>query len=328
LIIGHRVVLGVDCCHSASGPTSEGLSVVADLLRDLRKPVLYWTLTHFHYDHFQGFGYLLDQLGGQITKVLVPNSYTSGDIADEVAIEAAAESSDATSFIRAKNEFVSVKRALLARSLNGKVITVSGSHTLFDWNLTPESGRSARIRSFVWGPDYRLGTRLRGRAAKQRLAGGTSRSAGNHSSYLVHLSCGRFQALLLGDAPCSRSQEFKTKIPTSSSFLLKVAHHGAEDGTSAELLAGLNRKAPNTFALLCPFKNQGLPRKETLELLEASGYQMIITEPAGRSSTLEQDLLRMPGSPIDGRQIRAWSPGTATKRLTFGDWGASVLRSE
>lgn len=59
-------------------------------------------------------------------------------------------------------------------------------------------------------------------------------------------------------------------------FVLKVAHHGALDGTNALLLDKLRHvAAPSRVAVICLFRNHRLPHPSTLTLLRESGFEVV-----------------------------------------------------
>jgi beta-lactamase superfamily II metal-dependent hydrolase len=106
-----------------------------------------------------------------------------------------------------------------------------------------------------------------------------SRAVANQGSYIIHIKCGKFEGLFLGDAPCFRTEQvLSMREPYDAEIIfLKVAHHGSDDGTNRSLIERLCDAVPSIatrYAMITPFKHHKLPRIETIELLKEHSFQV------------------------------------------------------
>ena len=96
----------------------------------------------------------------------------------------------------------------------------------------------------------------------------------NDDSLLLSLEYGEARALFLADASAEVSEAI-----AGDTDLLKVAHHGAQDGTSARLLADTT---PSAAVISVGRDNSyGHPSSRVLDLLEAAGAQIYRTDQSG-----------------------------------------------
>ena len=103
---------------------------------------------------------------------------------------------------------------------------------------------------------------------------GFSTNSANDDSLILRLEYGDARALFLADASAEITEGLAGDID-----LLKVAHHGARDGTNAALLAETTPSA----AMISVGRNNsyGHPVPRVLQLLEASGARIFRTDRSG-----------------------------------------------
>ncbi len=103
---------------------------------------------------------------------------------------------------------------------------------------------------------------------------GISADSANEDSLILRMEYGDARALFLADAPAEVAEGLAGDID-----LMKVAHHGARDGTSAALLA---ETSPSAAVISVGRDNSyGHPAEATLELLEAAGAKVWRTDQSG-----------------------------------------------
>jgi len=93
----------------------------------------------------------------------------------------------------------------------------------------------------------------------------------NDSSIVFRLVCGKFEALLTGDAPEMVQKLLLRQGIVSEADILKVAHHGAKDGSDE----GFLKKANPELAIISVGENNRYdhPHKEALEEIRNAGVE-------------------------------------------------------
>lgn len=309
LTVGGRLVVGFDCCDALVRPGHRGLTYLERILSGCHEPHVIWVLTHFHFDHFQSFTTLLDQIGVHLKKIFVPGNYTSADLAD-LSNEARADGG-LQEFYRAKDEYSRLKRQLESPSLSPLVGTFVGSY-LFNIGLRLPTGKMIPIDADLFGPNYQVAEEVGGQGVKEYEEDKkTKRTHANHTSYIARVRAGQFDSLFLGDSPAVRTIGHGVRCNDSVNlFVLKVAHHGAEDGTSADLLACAGNNATKRVALVCPFKAHGLPKASVLESLENAGFQPKVCGPQRPSQRLKDLVLSGADLPVNKATLEVYSHGS------------------
>jgi len=96
---------------------------------------------------------------------------------------------------------------------------------------------------------------------------------------VLHISFGRFSALLTGDLEKSGEKRLVSQSINLHSLLLKVAHHGSRFGTTDALLG---RVQPQ-WAVVSVGRNNpfGHPSRETMERIRRHGARSFLTMNAG-----------------------------------------------
>lgn len=135
-----------------------------------------------------------------------------------------------------------------AKSLGSEIITVKAGDTI---ELSSES--FAKVLS----PDA-----------------GISASPANEDSMMLHVVCGEISALFTGDMPAASMPENLPDID-----ILKVSHHGSRSGTDPGMLT---ETSPSVAIISVGEGNShGHPTREALELLYASGAEVLRTDLCG-----------------------------------------------
>jgi len=132
----------------------------------------------------------------------------------------------------------------------------------------------------------------------------------NDNSVGIRVEHGTFSVLLPGDAERAERAWWEQKVPSlcAGSTILKLAHHGSNNGTDARWL-GLVR--PELAVASVGAGNEyGHPGSETLALLARSGIPLLRTDRDG-SVVVESD---EQGWRVVGRRIAARSPPAARSR--------------
>lgn len=130
--------------------------------------------------------------------------------------------------------------------------------------------RGVPIRMLAAGDEVRLSPNV---VARSRYPASDSRAQGNARSLVLHVDSPWGSALLLGDWPISAEIR---GLPDCD--LLKVAHHGADDGTSAMLLF----ETTPTAAFVSVGRNSyGHPAQALLDRLRAQGARVYRSDKCG-----------------------------------------------
>ena len=111
-------------------------------------------------------------------------------------------------------------------------------------------------------------------------------ASSNDNSIVLHISYGRFSALLPGDLEKAGEQEILERHRNLSSSLLKVAHHGSRSGTSNAWLA----RAGPRWAVVSVGRNNpfGHPSPQVMARLREHGVRTFLTMDDG-AITFETD---------------------------------------
>lgn len=286
--IGKRIVLGIDCCPLIVQENLVGDSYLGRILSNVSQDsYIFWLLTHYHFDHFQGLASLLERFGDRLQSIVIPHDYLPADFVHLLSLDAELETRTGSAYFQARNEYERL-RSILA---NGGVVEVqgqrSGRGTWFKTRLKQrKTGKSIDVCATLDGlspPKLAalVGDGL-GKLVKNPVSAKKKRQLGNEGSYVLHLRVGDFDGVFLGDAPAIRTQtvDWNGLIGRDGDILLKVSHHGAADGTSEALLSKLegkvNEKKKRT-ALVAPFKAHGLPRLSTIDQLKKFGFEVRVT---------------------------------------------------
>ena len=289
IVIGKRIVIGIDSCFLAMKNTLTEPSYVERLLESVGSDAhVFWLLTHYHFDHFYGLASFLERCGERLRSLIVPLDYLPADLVHLLALDAEKESGSGDAYFQATSEYERLRNILAKGAVSNVESGRSGFGTWFKTDLrslrdgrrvavcaTLDCIRPSKLASFLGGSMSEV--------AKNPMSAKKNRKLGNEGSYVLHLGVGKFSGVFLGDAPAKRTKEvnWKDLLKGGGDLLLKVAHHGAKDGTSEDLLLvlgsikdGESRKARK--ALIAPFAAHGLPRKTVIELLNGSGFDVRI----------------------------------------------------
>jgi beta-lactamase superfamily II metal-dependent hydrolase len=288
IIIGGTVIIGIDSCRSFVQRPDDRQSLLEQKLYGIKSPIsLFWILTHFHSDHFQCFSSILNQFGDKLKSVVVPLDYTNADIAfNASAYEARVSLDEDAAYYLAKGEYRRIRELLDSEYLQHLYTSGSGKQVLVDTQLKTSEGQLLTLQVHVHGLQRQMLNHLLGKeiplALENEDNGAKSREAANKGSYIIHIIYGKFEGLFLGDAPCIRTAEVlsERKHYDAEIMLLKVAHHGSDDGTNKSLIESFcDTLSPVTarYAMIAPFKHNKLPREEVIELLKNHGFEVRIS---------------------------------------------------
>jgi len=101
----------------------------------------------------------------------------------------------------------------------------------------------------------------------------------NDRSLVVHVRFGSRSALLTGDIEHEGERRLVGAGHSLGADLLKLAHHGSDTSSGAELLAAVR---PSLGLISCGVRNRfGHPRRSVLERLQASGVRTLRTDRQG-----------------------------------------------
>ncbi|MHB1457948.1 MAG: ComEC/Rec2 family competence protein [Armatimonadota bacterium] len=111
--------------------------------------------------------------------------------------------------------------------------------------------------------------------APVRLITGTERDA-NNNCLVLRISYGKFSLLLTGDM---EAEEIASIVPFPQSTVLKVAHHGSRNGTTAKLLKEVS---PQIAVISAATQNDyGYPHTDTLAALNDAKSTLYMTSTNG-----------------------------------------------
>lgn len=290
--VGRELLVGIDCCSHLTEPSkTEGVSPLEREVADLcPSGKIFWILTHFHYDHFNRLSSVLDLYGERVRRLLLPADYTSADVAYAAANDVRRDLDSSALFHLARDEYQRVRALLVEETLASRCVVAGGRIDFLREEISWNSS-NGEFSIVAHGPLPHDLTNMVGRAASRLAeAGATDRSNANEGSYVLEIQCGDFSGVFLGDSPAIRTERLLENGASGKKrpSVLKVAHHGAEDGTSRELLRrlqGSDSQLP-AFALIAPFKKHGLPRQEVIDMLSTEGF--VVKVSGSTSNSLEK----------------------------------------
>ena len=286
LVIGKKIMIGVDCCYGIQQPYKSSLSLLEDIFSEIEdEGRLYWILTHFHSDHFQSLYNVIQEFGENFDKIIIPHSYTTADIhynLQNLSISKKLLISRAHESISSK-QYKEVRKILESENIKRKTNRLSGTNILINEVLKTRT-KTFSLQVSIYGAFDSDMDRLASNEIKKLMHNTDrmkiNRAVANRGSYIIHLKCGSFEALLLGDAPVDRALDIlpdKAIHEPVKTFILKVSHHGSKTGTNYELLKKLEPNKEEKYAFLTPFDLNKLPDEEILELLEQHNYKITIS---------------------------------------------------
>ena len=108
----------------------------------------------------------------------------------------------------------------------------------------------------------------------------------NDTSLALHLSCGRFSALLAGDMEKGAEARLLASTRDAGSLLLKVAHHGSRTGTTEDFVRAVRPR----WSVISAGRNNpfGHPSPEVVRRLLRHGSRPLLTTDLG-AITFETD---------------------------------------
>lgn len=287
IVIGGKVVLGIDCCLAMVHETLTKPSYLESVINGLGSDYhLFWLLTHYHFDHFHGLASVLERWGPNLQSLVVPSDHLPADFAHLIALDAEREQGTRAAYFHAKGEYERLRQVMSEGGANAVEASQSGRSVWFQTELEGKDGRRLRLRATL---DSLTPSRLKRMLARavsalinDPVTAHRKRELGNEGSYVLHLSAGDFDAVFLGDAPVTRTEavDWESLVHPRGDLLLKVSHHGAEDGTSGKLLGALQRgtgTGGKREALIAPFVRHRLPRREVLRLLNDHGFRVSVS---------------------------------------------------
>ncbi len=333
VIIGGHLVFGVDCCAELSARVGRVGSYVYQKLRSLDStPRLYWILTHYHHNHFQGLRGVLEECGQWLEGVLVPLSYTKADAEYEMLVEAeTAKLCRAEKFI-AKGEYRRLRAALTAPAVRPRTGSLTGTQE-FTVRLRPRRrGKEEHLRLSVLGPDHVRAGREQARSFRRiggQRAKSTDRDNANRTSYVITMELARTALILLGDCPVEEvlgRTDFKGGV--AERIFLKVSHHGSETGTNQELLAKLisDRRSAKQIriAAVTPYRSKGLPEESVLTMLKGEGFDVLETNACKGHEELDDisaGRLEREWRQFGPARVRkSWKRGSRVCTIALCDW--------
>ena len=279
IIIGKRIVLGIDSC-SAAAPTDD--AYVKRIVGALKSPYILWVLTHCHFDHFQGLTTILDGLGLEsVRQIVVPLEYRRADLQFDLANDAAHDLGDCGYHV-ARGEYARLRRFLARPGWQECQTSHTGNVVLIRKKLLPRVGHAVMLTVSIESlTPTALGNSL-GRAQRPGW-----RDEGNHGSYILHIECGGFRGQFRGDAPADRDLGVRSGRALD---VLKVAHHGAPDGTSPSLLERLAPIKKGAIAAIAPFDKHRLPVDSVKSMLTHAGFEVKVAGRVRDTSSLSADV--------------------------------------
>jgi len=293
ITVGRRFLIGIDCCEVILQKGEDIDHFLETELKKLRKDAYkFWLLSHYHYDHFQSFAELLSVYKSNLSSLIYPADFTSADFAYMAGI------STSTKHL-AEDEYAKL-RDVLDKGIGRNFISLeAGNFTWMKTNLIDKTGKKKKFLLEVYAPSAEESKKIRSRSLKDVLSpdkkNKISRANANAGSYIIHLVLGSFEALFLADAPFKRTAKINWgKVYKKNGItLLKVAHHGSNDGTNEAFLASLKGVTHTTFeksALLAPFDHYKLPKKNIIDLLKAEDYAICISKTPVSSEKLSAEI--------------------------------------
>ncbi len=291
VVIGKKIILGVDSCSSLINSTLGEDCYIEGIIRTIHdEPFIIWTLTHFHHDHLVGLAWILRRFAYNIKLVIIPDSYTSKDIAENVRRHARLDTKSDAMYFASGGEYEELIGACSISPINERICKASPHYRALDAEIRTRRGVTRRLAIDVIGASAGDLTALTAKQIQKAMSkvSRQDRAAANFGSYIVLLSVGDFRAALLGDALAKRTQELPwlETLGNGGASLVKVAHHGALDGTTPKLLQQLAGHRER-IAVVTPFRTQGLPRSDVLRLFQDSGFDVKIS---GRNDRDKRDI--------------------------------------
>lgn len=295
IIVGGTIVIGIDSClsfvqrsHGNQNFLEDRLNAIGDQLR------FYWILTHFHSDHFQSFSSVLNQFGHRLNGVVVPLDYTSADIAANLAAyDARSQFKTEAEYNLERGEYRRIRRLLDSEPLQHLYMSGVGKQVLIETEVIITGKRTVPLEVSVHGLQRNALNEILGKATRSAIDYDLSRDLANSGSLVVYVRFGKFEGFFPGDAPCDRTvQVLSLRNGCDAEIvLLKVAHHGSDDGTNKAILAMLRANDyTKRQAIIAPFKRHNLPKDEIIQLLKDHDFDIDIS--GGTNSAQTRDAIQ------------------------------------
>lgn len=292
VVIGNKVVIGIDCCVAIQQPYNSSSSLLDEIFSKIDgECYLYWVLTHYHSDHFLTFSDVLYDYGSKVNTIVTPPSYTIADIHYNLK-----NLSKLKEFIPSEGresisseQYDKLRKRLELDNIKRKTTRANGKGILIKEYLKSKKDMFSLEVNFYGPFDLEMDQlttnqiiKLLGDEKNKKI----NRAIANKGSYIVHIRCGNIDALLLGDAPINRAVNILSDIignESAEKFILKVSHHGSKTGTSKKLLEELDLCCGEKYAFITPFSTNNLPDKFVLDLLVEHNYNIVISNNINKS---------------------------------------------
>ena len=288
--VGESVVIRLPCgqwgvvdCYQSRSATSEG--TLAFLQRKGVDRLAFFCHTHPHEDHFLGADLLFAHYAGKIDRIWRHPGFSSKDITTRAVLAASIEAAKLGS--PEPKEAAAHYCKLLAAIAAEKNRIEARDKSVFAENYRRISGPV----EVMTGKDYciralapsaaildNVEARLAGLRADLGFSAFSDDSGGflNDLSVVLQISFRHSEVLLLADAQGATEEVHQ---PPRKLAVLKIAHHGSENGISATLIA---KTKPPTYkishGILTQYTRSGLPEDEMVEHYRRACKDFAMTE--------------------------------------------------
>ncbi len=318
IVIGKTIGIGIDCCSSFVQDRHDGGSFIDRKIEEIPGDgMLFWVLTHYHWDHYRWLYFLLQRVSEKIKATCFPPDYNPGDYS--FLMEQREEFGDSqTRLGLAKKEYDNLKNLMDLPPFNKTMDKFINLNPWLVTDLKLGQNEVVPLRVKVCSPYANVLDKHVADSVKTVMdeESCTSRPHANRGSYIVHCRVGSFEGLFLGDAGTERVAQLleHSLIGEHGVDCLKVGHHGSPDATNEELLKLCARRGDNKkqqHALIAPYLPK-LPKDETIKLLEDFGYHVHITKHKQADKSMDKQV-------ADEAQVCATNVGVTERILAGAD---------
>jgi len=275
LSIGQSYRFGIDSNKYLNYSINDRESILSQFLQGNQMD--YWVISHYHLDHFQGFGRIVQN--NLVKRMLIPDDYLIEDFRSLILKDTVQNTESNLAGSEAINEYDLIKKLVLQSGY--KVMSLSsGTASIIKETVVDVNGVECELEISVYAMTKKETNSLRRKSiislSKDNETQKSRGSVINSTSLIVCMKYGKFNGLYLADAPLSRINNFLNLNETKSYNFLKIGHHGSNTSSNKTLISRI-KKNKMQYAVVTPFNKSKLPDPKVLELYLKEGYIVQIT---------------------------------------------------
>jgi beta-lactamase superfamily II metal-dependent hydrolase len=286
-------------CHQTKEKTQIG---TIDFLKSRNVDALeFFCMTHPHEDHFKGAHQLISEFTGKIREIWQPPPMTSKDFEGRIALdrrivfsaklkhridgdpEARDCAEEYVKFLSAISRETRMMAPDKHRFVSGTILLYQDSKLKIT-SMGPHPADLEHALSSLTKTDFKSGLLLLNDDEGEVL---------NGVSVILHIQYGRSDVLLLADSQGEKT-ELHSKVRRVS--LLKVAHHGSNNGRSATRIVAVPLSYKIENAVVTPYSRSSLPREDMVLKYRASCHELHVTATSQHANLAHTPVPRTPNT--------------------------------